>query len=1124
MYDFRLRNNPFSSPPSSTGSHDTVSTTTEELSQNLSAFSFSPDGEGTRRFSEDLRQPPKRSTPRSGRFGNRPTSVINTSAIARAFPEWSGLLPKDGATTTTQDINFTAPAKTQPETSKGKENVPPAIAIDQAQDDTFEKALDSKRKRARADMQPRVDNESDCSTVLSRTPSRPVMGPRRSRFSNAQEEDSVSLTEAPKRSLQDMVSKIRTEKQTTKNQPSPRDTTPKQSPQQQAVQPSYNSLRLANLAIDRSGVTPTGRSFFLPAFRHLPDWTSGTLKFSAMKNGVPVFVRSGKAGVRLASGEHGSINAVGIPEGDEEIFVSMDKLLEEVRELHDHDAMLQREAEKLQREVNQYQSELKRFSIRKRSDSAIGSDSDGSFNRRNGVHSQELEDQVVQLQNRLDQASRQVGVHDIHSSALAAERDEALHQASVARERAQKLQAELEATHRDLESTLQYRHEKETLEAENTSLVATNQTLKQQHESALHNNKKLAAQCDKLRQELAAVQKELATARGELSSVRKQYEALQEEKKLVAQDHASMERSNDTYFKENKRLQAQIAARDSHISDLKKGISTRDEMIDNIQGMTTDTAVIELNAELEAEVAYLREQLQRQGSGSQDKDGSVSAKEGRIDVLKEQNIELACEKEQLVEENKRLRAEYEEMRGQWIDDRHKVIRLNQLLTRNNTDYLKTLNDNTEDCVRLEEGFKQKEETLRHKLERREAAIKKVKQLTSKIVEISEQDITGKSVKVTRIVEPNEATGGRNTTIDLTGKSNTMNIDDDPTQELHLTQGSDFLSIMDNEIIKLKQTYRDIGNMQEDDTTSGPVTKTIGMTQVKAQPVGILKKSSQFALDEDTGRFSVKSALSIASHHSEESNNTAATFRSHRSARSTSMTQNKAPRPESRLRRNSETTRLQENTTAQTHTVPSLSKDARRVLDGICKHKSDNCNVCVRIAAHGEKNSTNPSASNNKGLITTDDMRKGKKTVRVEKPVPVSDRMAEAETKYDEEPTMRPSMPPGDALAILIKETQDEIEHLQMELKHLNEKYFGLDKSLGQRERRRIMAEIKRLQAEVETKSSQLYRLHDVLEGQKQAGQLMNSEEIDVTILSSLLRLEGVTAESRDGGSSWNGFE
>ncbi|KAK3336145.1 hypothetical protein B0T19DRAFT_364759 [Cercophora scortea] len=1150
MYDFRLRNNPFSSPPSSTGSHDTVSTTTEELTQNLSDFSFNPDGEGTRRFSEDLRQPPKRSTPRSGRFGNRPTSVINTSAIARAFPEWSGLVPKDGATTTTQDINFTAPAKTQPETTKGKENVPPAIAIDQVQDDTFENAVDSKRKRARADMQPRVDNESDCSTVLSRTPSRPVMGPRRSRFSNAQEEDSVSLTEAPKRSLQDMVSKIRTEKQTTRNQPSPHDTTPKQSPRQQVVQPSYQSLRLSNLAIDRSGVTPTGRSFFLPAFRHLPDWTSGTLKFSAMKNGVPVFVRSGKAGVRLASGDHGSINAVDIPEEDEEIFVSMDKLLEEVRELHDHDAMLQREAEKLQREVNQYQSELKRFSIRKRSDSAIGSDSDGSFNRRNGVHSQELEDQVVELQNRLDQASRQVGVHDIHSSALAAERDEALHQASVARERAQKLQAELEATHRDLESTLQYRREKETLEVENTSLVATNQTLKQQHESALHNNKKLAAQCDKLRQELAAVQKELAAARGELSSVRKQYEALQEEKKLISQDHASMERSNDTYFKENKKLQAQIAARDSHISDLKKGISTRDQMIDNIQGLTTDTAVIELNAELEAEVEYLREQLQRQGSGSQDKDGSVGAEDGRIDVLKKQNVELECEKEQLVEENKRLRAEYEEMRGQWIDDRHKVIRLNQLLTRNNTDYLKTLNDNTEDCVRLEEDFKQKEETLRHKLERREAAIKKVKQLTSKIVEISEQDITGKSVKVTRIVEPNDATAGRNTTTDLTGKSNTMNIDDDPTQELHLTQGSDFLSIMDNEIIKLKQTYRDIENMQEDDDiTSGPVTKTIGMTQVKAQPVGILKKSSQFALDEDTGRFSVKSALSIASHHSEESNHTAATVRSHRSARSTSMTQNKAPRPESRLRRNSETTRLQaeptttehnmtsaffvpditlqsekENTAAQTQTVPSLSKDARRVLDGICKHKSDNCNVCVRIAAHGEKNSTNPSASNSKGLITADDMRKGKKTVRVEKPVPVSDRMAVAESKYDEEPTLRPSMPPGDALAILIKETQDEIEHLQMELKRLNEKYFGLDKSLGQRERRRIMAEIKRYQAEVEMKSSQLYRLHDVLEGQKQAGQLMNGEEIDVTILSSLLRIEGVTAESRDGGSSWNGFE
>ncbi|KAK3394494.1 hypothetical protein B0H63DRAFT_461083 [Podospora didyma] len=1157
MLDQRLRHNPFSSPPSSTGSHDTVSTTDEELTRNLSNFSFNPDAEGTRKFDDDNQSLPRRSsTTRSGRFGPRHTTVLNTSVIARTFPEWSGLLGKDTATVS-QSIDNGGPFKAIPTIGEGKENVPP----EHTQDNTFDDALNFKRKRPRSDMQPRVENESDCSTVLSRTPHRAAQGGRRSRFSNGPVDGIVSSPEPPKRSLQEMVSKIRTEKQTTKSYDSYRDMTPKQpSPPGEA---SY--LHPPNLTLDRSGISPTGRSFFLPAFRHLPDWTSGTLKFSAMKNGVPVFVKSGRAGVQLGPFKsHGAVNAVDMPEDDELIFVSMDKLQEEVRELHDHDAMLQREAEKLQREVNQLQSELKMFKLRKRADSAIGSDSDGSF-RRSEAHNQELEDQIAQLQDRLEQASRKVGVHDIHSSALAAERDEALHQAAVARERAKKLQAELEGTQKDLESTLQYRHEKETLELENTSLVANNKTLKQQHEVAIQNNKNLISQCEKLCREVAALEKELAATRDELLSVRKQCEAAEEDKRLMAQDHSSMERSNETYFKENKKLQAQVAARDNHISELNKGISSRDQMLDNIQGLTTDTAIHEMNSELEIELERLKLQLQ-------ERDGSISAKEGRIRVLKEQNLELSSAKETLAEENQRLREEYEKMRGQWIDDRHKVIRLNQLLTKNNTEYLKTLNDNTDDCVRLEEEFKQKEAAFREKMDRREAAVRKVKQLTNKITEIYQRDITGKSIKVTRIVEPEEVTGGKYAASDFTGKSSAMEADDDPTTELHLTQGSDFVSIMDNEIIKLKQAYRDGRNP---DTETGPAGNTAQVTeydlpalpvgpglrrsgsdagpqtsrqasatQTKGQLAGILKKSSQFALDEDTGRFSVKSALSIGSYHSdEEDDQTAPTTHSHRSAKSISNAQTTEARPESRQRRNSETvhggveaTVTEQNMTSAffvpditlhsdkqgstgRQTIPSLSKDARRVLDSICKHKSGNCNVCVRVAAYGERRSFSASSSTSRVLVTADDVRKGKKTVSVEKPTPVSDRMPEAIN--NEEPTMRPSMSPGDALAILIKETQDEIEHIQMELKRLNEVYFGLDKSLGQRERRRIMAEIKRLQADVEAKSGQLYRLHDVLEGQKQAGQLMAEEEIDVTILSGLLRIEATVTS---GEGEWNGFD
>jgi hypothetical protein len=270
-----------------------------------------------------------------------------------------------------------------------------------------------------------------------------------------------------------------------------------------------------------------------------------------------------------------------------------------------------------------------------------------------------------------------------------------------------------------------------------------------------------------------------------------------------------------------------------------------------------------------------------------------------------------------------------------------------------------------------------------------------------------------------------------------------------------------------------------------------------------------------------------------------------------------------PRAESRLRRNSEADRDatepnmtsaffmpditlegHKQGTAQDLPLPALSKEARRVLDGICKHNSVNCNICVRIAAHGGSTSdrhasastTVPAPNNNnvtttapKLLITPSDLRRGKKTVSADKPIPVSDRLPSLHHQPpQEDPTVRPSMPPGEALAVLIKETQDEIEHQQMELRRLNDAYFALDKALGMRERRRAMADIQRAQAELEARSAHLYRLHDVLEGQKAAGQLMEEGGVvDVTVLSGGL-LGGVEvvggSEAGGGGAEWNGFD
>ncbi|KAL1841582.1 hypothetical protein VTJ49DRAFT_6892 [Mycothermus thermophilus] len=1141
MLQHRMHQNPFSSPPSSTGSHDTVSTTTEELTQDLSDFTFSPDGEGTRRFSQSTS---KRLAARSSRFASRQLDMLNTSVIARTFPEWSGLLPKDSAPTQTSDM--AALPKPVSGSPAGKENMPPN---QERASDTLEDVAELKRRRFRTDLHARVENESDCSTVLSLSPPRPSS--RRSRFSGIHQDSPLSPDPA-KPSLQEMMSKIRTEKQALKL-----DTTPKRSP---APQQDHQTPP-RTVGYDDNLTTPT-RSFFLPSFRHLPEWTSGALKFSTMKNGVPVFVRTAN-GVRLGQygQNHEELRSIGMSKEDEEMFVSLDKLQEEVRELHDHDAMLQREAERLQHEVNQLQAELKRLKSRNLSDSALGSESDASF-RRSGAYRDDLEYEVAQLRERLGQ----VGGNDIHSAALAAERDEALHQASLARERATKLQAELEATQKDLESSLHLLQEKEELQLEHEALLAENQTLKEERDSALKNNKTLASENDKLRRELSGVQMDLRTTREELASARRQYEALQAEKRQLAQDHNSMERNNDSYFRENKKLQAQVAARDQHIADLKKGISSRDRLLDNMQGLTTDTAILELNAELQAENEQLHEKVEQQAVELSQKDGELRAKDGRMRSLKEQNLDLAIDNEQLREENQRLRAENNSLKGK-SESEAKAVRQTQAPK-------KTVEENkANDNIHVDDDLKQREEALRKKLERRALAVQKVKRLSHKIIEIAEQEFTSKSGKVTRIIEPTK-NGQTTTTMDeMTGKGSAVNLtDDDPTRELHLDDDSEFDSVMEGEIVKLRETYQELQKRVQQDldmtdyslpslppalhrskSDSRIPSKTAPKTQ---QLPGILKKSSQF---EDTGRFSVKSGLSIASHQTEEDE--AAHTATHTRRSSLGNTQELPRRPVSRQRRHSvdatepnmtsaffvpditlEGNKQKDVKAQNAPAIPSLSKDARRVLDGICKHNSVNCNVCVRIATHGgDKNasaaanpavsassttpapvsvSTAPLAANKTIFITPEDVRRGKKTVQAVKPVPVSDRPVPSSGVED--PTIRPAMAPGEALAVLIKETQDEIDHLQMELRGLNEVYFNLDKAIGMRERRRAMAEIKRVQGELEARSAHLYRLHDVLEGQKQAGQLMEGDGVDVTVLSGLLRAE-LLSEGGE-GEVWEGFE
>jgi hypothetical protein len=174
------------------------------------------------------------------------------------------------------------------------------------------------------------------------------------------------------------------------------------------------------------------------------------------------------------------------------------------------------------------------------------------------------------------------------------------------------------------------------------------------------------------------------------------------------------------------------------------------------------------------------------------------------------------------------------------------------------------------------------------------------------------------------------------------------------------------------------------------------------------------------------------------------------------------------------------------TGARTQEPIELSEAAQRVLDEVAQHKRKNCSVCKRIC-----NDRSVHHHSNSG---------GQGSIKIPKPIPVSDRIPESSI-FNEEPTLRPSQPPALALATVLKGLEDELSHLKMQLAVYQTAYSKHDASLGKKERKSIYSKIESLLVDIDTKSDQIYALYDVLEGQKQDGHEMTQEEVEVTLQS-----------------------
>jgi hypothetical protein len=158
--------------------------------------------------------------------------------------------------------------------------------------------------------------------------------------------------------------------------------------------------------------------------------------------------------------------------------------------------------------------------------------------------------------------------------------------------------------------------------------------------------------------------------------------------------------------------------------------------------------------------------------------------------------------------------------------------------------------------------------------------------------------------------------------------------------------------------------------------------------------------------------------------------------------------------------------------------PVLSSNARKVLDGLCEHNCRDCTICMRV--HAFHNRPAP--------------KRPKKTVRVERPVPRS-----MQNLHDD--TLRPADTPGLALAVVIRDLEEEIAHLKQRHSEAAALYYQHDATKKRAIRMQIGKEMDIQKGMIDRKSDQLYRLYDALEGQVMAGQTMEQSVVDITVIS-----------------------
>ncbi|PTB66000.1 hypothetical protein BBK36DRAFT_1160115 [Trichoderma citrinoviride] len=587
------RENPFNSPPSSTG----------RASPTLSSVFSDPEGESTRRLQEDI-----------ARVAAPRKLPINWDAARRKWPEFYSQ-PKQQTRPLFDDHTDTTPLAEIPHLNTDRKPAPPATKYI---DDTTEDAWNGS-KRTRAEMQPRVENDPDLSQIASRPPvirglstyglnyAAPHNPSPLSKILNQSSPREEAAEKQRQMSVEEALDKIRRASSNPREDDRRVSSHNQSSPNMSSAKSSLTAVPSSPLIASPERDTPNAhRSLLMPDISHLDDFLTGTLKFDGqVKNGVPVLVKHGQVhdqkvqpfGVRYAE-----VDGIKLPEEEEKIFVSIDMIRDEILSLREQHQKLQEYSATLENEVQRHKS-------RRNTDGGLNV-FNANANEQLLAKKNELEAEVASLQRRLDQAARRISTGHQENDTLTQERDRVINRLQEACEDISKLtrklnttEKQLENTHKQLGSTEQIRQDNDALRRDVTALKQDNEALREEVETLRRelqhfrqeaqslrtdgkglrqdqqtlasenrtlrtNNKTLMDENEDLQDNLDGIQHELDAAREENEALRRELQSLKQKQATLREDNANLVRQNEKYFSENKILRRENAGFEHSVHDL----------------------------------------------------------------------------------------------------------------------------------------------------------------------------------------------------------------------------------------------------------------------------------------------------------------------------------------------------------------------------------------------------------------------------------------------------------------------------------------------------------------------------------------------------------------------------